>query len=109
LICSELNHFIDLKPTLITVIKHVKKLTCCEAVGIRLHDDGDYPYYVFTSFPESFIIHESSLCQKDEEGYWHQLESYIQTHTDAEFSHGICPECSKELCHDIFGKKQKNK
>lgn len=38
-------------------------------------------------------------CKKirDDKGYWNQLESYIQTHTDASFSHSICPECSDKL------------
>ncbi|MCK5165624.1 MAG: PAS domain S-box protein, partial [Desulfobacula sp.] len=38
-------------------------------------------------------------CKKirDDKGYWNNLEEYIQTHSDAEFSHGICPECSDEL------------
>lgn len=34
-------------------------------------------------------------CKKirDDEGYWDQLETYISKHTDAVFSHGLCPEC----------------
>jgi two-component sensor histidine kinase len=68
IICSELNNFVDLKPTLITVIEHIKRLTGCEAVSIRLHDEGDYPYYVYDGFPESFIMHENSLCARDANG-----------------------------------------
>ncbi len=34
---------------------------------------------------------------RDDEGYWKQLEFYIESHTDAQFSHGICPECSDQL------------
>ncbi len=38
-------------------------------------------------------------CKKirDDKGYWKQIEGYIQDHSDAKFSHGICPECSDEL------------
>ena len=38
-------------------------------------------------------------CKKirSEEGYWEQLENYIRSHSDAEFTHGICPECAKKL------------
>jgi PAS domain S-box-containing protein len=38
-----------------------------------------------------------SHCRKvrDDDGYWNQLEAYISTHTDAMFSHGICPDCLK--------------
>lgn len=69
-ICSELNNFVELKPTLITVIEHIKRLSGCEAVSIRLHDEGDYPYYVYDGFPKSFIMHENSLCARDDNGNW---------------------------------------
>ena len=38
-------------------------------------------------------------CKKirDDKGYWNQIETYIMEHTDADFSHGICPDCAKEL------------
>jgi DNA-binding response OmpR family regulator len=37
-----------------------------------------------------------SYCKKirDDQNYWHQVESYVGKHTDARFSHGICPECT---------------
>ena len=40
-----------------------------------------------------------SSCKKirDDKGYWNQIEVYIKDHSDAEFSHGICPECVKKL------------
>jgi PAS domain S-box-containing protein len=38
-------------------------------------------------------------CKKirDDKGYWRQIESYIRDHSEAEFTHGICPECFKKL------------
>ncbi len=38
-------------------------------------------------------------CKKirDDKGYWNQIESYIQQHSEAEFSHSICPDCIKTL------------
>ena len=38
-------------------------------------------------------------CKKirDDKGYWNQLEGYIQDHSEAEFTHGICPECIEKL------------
>ena len=38
-------------------------------------------------------------CKKirDDKGYWNQIETYIMEHTEADFSHGICPDCAKEL------------
>jgi PAS domain S-box-containing protein len=40
-----------------------------------------------------------SSCKKirDDKGYWNQIEGYIQEHSDAMFSHGICPDCMKKL------------
>jgi PAS domain S-box-containing protein len=38
-------------------------------------------------------------CKKirNDEGYWEQVEIYIRSRSDAEFTHGICPDCVKEL------------
>ncbi len=35
-------------------------------------------------------------CKKvrDDKGYWHQVEVYVRDRSDAEFTHGICPECA---------------
>ena len=44
------------------------------------------------------IIPICSYCHKirDDKDVWNQLEQYITTHSEALFSHGICPECHKE-------------
>ena len=44
-----------------------------------------------------------SHCKKirDDKGYWSQIETYIQKYSDAEFSHGICPDCAKEHYPDL--------
>jgi len=38
-------------------------------------------------------------CKKirDDKGYWNQLEVYIESHSEALFSHGLCPECADKL------------
>ena len=43
-------------------------------------------------------------CKKirDDKGYWTQIEAYIRDHSEAEFSHGICPGCAKELYPEFF-------
>lgn len=40
-----------------------------------------------------------SCCKKirDDDGYWTQLESYIDRHSEATFTHGICPECATKI------------
>ena len=43
-----------------------------------------------------------SSCKKirDDEGYWNQIEAYISEHSEAEFSHGLCPDCMKKWYPD---------
>jgi hypothetical protein len=38
-------------------------------------------------------------CKKirDDKGYWSQIESYISEHSEAQFTHGICPECAEKI------------
>jgi len=42
-------------------------------------------------------------CKKirDDEGYWNQLEAYISKHTDAIFTHSICPQCAEKYRAEI--------
>ncbi len=48
------------------------------------------------------ILPICSSCKKirDDKGYWNQIESYIRKYSSAEFSHGLCPECSDRLYGD---------
>ena len=39
---------------------------------------------------------------RDDQGYWDQLESYISRHSEAQFTHGICPDCVKKLYPELF-------
>ena len=45
------------------------------------------------------IVPICASCKKirDDQGYWSQVEVYVRDHTEAQFSHGICPECMKKL------------
>jgi hypothetical protein len=47
-------------------------------------------------------------CKKirDDEGYWQQIEKYIQERSEAKFSHAICPECTKILYPELMTKKE---
>jgi PAS domain-containing protein len=42
-------------------------------------------------------------CKKirDDKGYWNQIETFIRDHSEAEFSHGICPDCARKLYPDL--------
>ena len=44
-----------------------------------------------------------AACKKirDDKGYWNQIESYIKKHSEANFSHGLCPDCARKLYPDL--------
>lgn len=45
-----------------------------------------------------------SSCKniRDDQGYWKQMEAYISEHSEAEFSHGMCPHCAQTLYPDVY-------
>jgi len=49
------------------------------------------------------IIPICSFCKKirDDKGYWDQIETYISKHSEALFSHSVCPDCVKEYYKDL--------
>ncbi len=53
------------------------------------------------------IVPICSNCKKirDDQGYWSQVEVYVRDHTEAEFSHSICPECREKLYTELVRKK----
>lgn len=48
-------------------------------------------------------------CKKirDDTGYWNQIEAYFQDHSDARFTHSVCPECVEELYPEFVEKYMK--
>lgn len=49
------------------------------------------------------LLQICSSCKKirDDQGNWTQMELYIKNHSEAEFSHGLCPECARKLYPDL--------
>ncbi len=47
-------------------------------------------------------------CKKirDDKGYWNQIEEYLEKHSDASFSHGLCPECFQQFFPDAAREKK---
>lgn len=50
-----------------------------------------------------------AACKKirDDNGYWKQIEDFIQTHSDAEFTHSFCPDCMRNLYPELFSEGAK--
>jgi hypothetical protein len=55
-----------------------------------------------------------SSCKKirDDKGYWNEVERYICGHSEAEFSHSICPDCMRRLypeyADEVLGRLEKD-
>lgn len=56
-----------------------------------------------------FPICASCKNIRDDEGFWHQVESYMHKHFDAKFTHSICPGCSKKLYPELHNSKYSKK
>ncbi|MCA1786482.1 MAG: PAS domain S-box protein [Desulfotignum sp.] len=52
-----------------------------------------------------------SHCKKirDDQGYWNQIESYLDKHSDAKFSHGICQDCLKKYYSEFYNGDDEDK
>lgn len=52
-----------------------------------------------------------SYCKKirDDKNYWQQVEGYISAHSEAQFSHGICPDCYEKIVQPELQKDSCNK
>jgi hypothetical protein len=78
------QNFVALKQVLAEILGEICTLTNCQSVGIRLENNGDYPYYVYEGFPEFFILKENSICAKDDNG------NYILDENGSPFLECIC-------------------
>jgi PAS domain S-box-containing protein len=49
-----------------------------------------------------------SHCKKvrDDQGYWNQIEAYLCEHTDATFTHGVCPECATAMRQELQARRE---
>jgi hypothetical protein len=50
------------------------------------------------------LIPICTQCKKirDDSGFWEHVEAYIQKHTEAAFSHGLCPSCGEQLYGELW-------
>lgn len=57
------------------------------------------------------ILPICASCKKirDDQGYWNQIEDYFSTHSDIDFSHGICPDCARKLYPEFYDEQKGEK
>jgi PAS domain S-box-containing protein len=58
----------DLPKLMQDLMTFFQKVTGCEAIGVRLHNGDDFPYYVTLGFAEEFVLAEKFLCSYDQKG-----------------------------------------
>lgn len=56
------------------------------------------------------ILSICSYCKniRDDENYWQQVEGYISDHSEAKFSHGICPDCYERIVQPQLERRKKS-
>ena len=56
----------------------------------------------------SGLLPMCAWCKKvrNDAGYWQQVEDYLEEHSDARFSHGVCAECAKKVQDELSVRKE---
>lgn len=91
---------LDESGTVETVICTSKNITKRKLAEIELKKERDNLLKALKEIKAlSGLLPICSSCKKirDDKGYWNQIEAYISEHSKAEFSHGLCPDCSQKL------------
>jgi len=75
-------------------ITHQKRTQAEREMLIREHEDALHRVKVLSG-----LLPICASCKKvrDDHGYWKQIESYISEHSEATFTHGVCPDCYERL------------
>jgi len=79
---------------------HLELIYLNHALGEKYRELSDYLTEIRTL---RGIIPICTNCKKirNDKGFWQAVESYVSQHTEAKFSHGICPDCMKQLYPDF--------
>ena len=65
---DRINSSADLRELMAEMTQFLREVSGCEAVGIRLRDGEDFPYFETTGFPAQFVRLENQLCAVDSQG-----------------------------------------
>ena len=87
--------------TVICTSKNITKRKLAEIALKKEHDKLSKALKEIKRLSGLLPICASCKNIRDDRGYWTQIEGYIQEHSDAQFSHAICPACAKKLYPDL--------
>lgn len=85
---------------IVSVLFSVRRLRESRVANQRLRSSNDDLQSAMSEIKQlRGIIPICVRCKsiKDSDGYWHEVESYVRDHSEAEFSHGICMSCTTVL------------
>jgi len=84
----------------------IKKYKQAEEEKERLIDDLQHALSEVKKLSGLLPICASCKKIRDDRGYWNQIESYIKDHSEAQFSHSMCPECAEKLYPELKMRKK---
>ena len=84
-----------------TICRDITKHKHSEAEKERLISDLQKALAEVRALSGMLPICASCKRIRDDEGYWQQIELYISAHSEAVFSHGVCPECAQRLYPEL--------
>jgi len=92
---------LDGKPVLQAVVRNITARRQTEAKCDRLIQDLRGALAKVKSLSGLLTICAGCKKIRDDGGYWKQVEGYIQEHSEARFSHGMCPDCIKKYYPEL--------
>ena len=89
----------------ISMARHADLMVCRQLYGELKQKNRELEQALAEIKTLQGFIPICASCKKirNDEGYWQQIEQYIQERSDAQFSHGICPECIQTQYPEIAG------
>ena len=93
---------VDLNKTVILLNKEIEERKQVEEKREKLLKEVQEALTKVKTLSGMLPICASCKKIRDDKGYWTQIEEYVRDHSEAEFTHGICPECAKKLYPDLY-------
>lgn len=91
----------DVRRELTSAQQEIERRKAAEAENVRLIGELQQALAEVKTLRGFLPICASCKSVRDDAGYWQKIERYIESHSDARFTHGICPSCIERLYPDL--------
>ena len=88
-------------PFICTLLYMLRQVDAAERRQRALHEELAESMEEIRALRGLLPICASCKNMRDDEGYWHEVESFLRQHADVEFSHSICPDCVQRLYPEL--------